>query len=183
MRSRFLSPGVRPHDEHICIGRSADGAGNSGRRSGRTGCWRGLLKDEEEFSRQEAGSRVWNQKVMGVSEQGCRGGQVEFSIQVETKVIKVTRQSGWQGSGCAHWQGSASLRGAQRRLLLAWDVSSMQSSGSSIPSSAVLAPVTLVPLLCELQVQEVWDSPLRGQAGHRHTSATGVGGRADNFCL
>lgn len=90
MRSRFLSPGVHPHNEHICIGRSGDGAGNSGRRSGRTGYWRGLLKDEEEFSRQEAGSRVWDQKVMGVSEQGCRGGQVEFSEQVETKVIKVT---------------------------------------------------------------------------------------------
>lgn len=38
---------------------------------------------------------MWNQKVMGVSEQGCRGGQVGFSEQVEIKVIKVTRQSGW----------------------------------------------------------------------------------------
>lgn len=56
---------------------------------------------------------------MGVSEQGCRGGQVELSEQAKTKVIKVIRQSGWWGSGYAHCQGGASLRGAQRRLLLA----------------------------------------------------------------
>lgn len=88
------------------------------------------------------------------------------------------------GSGCAHWQGSASLRGARRRLLLAWDVSSMQSSGSSIPSSAVLAPVTLVhySVSSKSRRSEIPLSEVK-QVTDTHLSATGVGGRANNFCL